>query len=333
MKKSLIYFSLFILHFSFCFAQDTLVLKTGQKISVKVISVVNEVVYSLPPDNKPISMNSSKVSYIKYSDGTIYHTDSFTSREEEKNSFQKKITPYLVVSWGVCQPFFSYGGSSYTTDYEEFEYSGYASGGTIYSLTAGIITLHGWEVTFMYSDYKLGFNSTGFLTENAAISLNNRILNDGSPAEVENAYTKNKYSINNSGWLIGISKNWGTPKLYYGLSMMAGQLITNLPALQGYCNMDANGLTPEVYTLNTASYQNTSFDFELGMHVTIKITHHIILRGDANIQISGSDMGTQFQFLNQDGKNMLSGSFGVTDEPTSVSVGLANATIGIGYQF
>jgi len=72
MKKYLLYFSLFILHISLCSAQDTIVLRTGIKTGVKVISVGDFVVFNQPPNHQDQRMENSKVAYIKYADGYIY---------------------------------------------------------------------------------------------------------------------------------------------------------------------------------------------------------------------------------------------------------------------
>ncbi|HTB31026.1 MAG TPA: hypothetical protein VK808_03320, partial [Bacteroidia bacterium] len=65
MKKYLLYFSLFILHISLCSAQDTIVLRTGIKTGVKVISVGDFVVFNQPPNHQDQRMENSKVAYIK----------------------------------------------------------------------------------------------------------------------------------------------------------------------------------------------------------------------------------------------------------------------------
>ncbi len=73
MKKYLLYFSLLVFHFSLCKAQDTLVYKTGEKVGVKVISINGgKVIYTLPPDEKQLSVNQAKLYYVKYKDGSRY---------------------------------------------------------------------------------------------------------------------------------------------------------------------------------------------------------------------------------------------------------------------
>ncbi len=71
--KYLLYFSLLVFHFSLCKAQDTLVYKTGEKVGVKVISINGgKVIYTLPPDEKQLSVNQAKLYYVKYKDGSRY---------------------------------------------------------------------------------------------------------------------------------------------------------------------------------------------------------------------------------------------------------------------
>jgi hypothetical protein len=81
MKKTLLYFSIFI--FSFCKAQDTLVYKGGQKVAVKVISVGDRVIYSMPPNGAPQSVSQSKLAYIKYKDGTRYTIQESVVNQED----------------------------------------------------------------------------------------------------------------------------------------------------------------------------------------------------------------------------------------------------------
>src|SRR5580692_7626127 len=73
MQKIVLYFSLFIFHFSLCFAQDTLVYKTGEKVAVKVFYVNGDkVIYTFPPGKKQEIVKLSELDYLKYEDGNKY---------------------------------------------------------------------------------------------------------------------------------------------------------------------------------------------------------------------------------------------------------------------
>ena len=64
---------LVVFSFSLCIAQDTLVYKTGEKIAIKVYSTDgNKIVYQKLQDDQKISVNASKIDYIKYADGSIF---------------------------------------------------------------------------------------------------------------------------------------------------------------------------------------------------------------------------------------------------------------------
>jgi hypothetical protein len=73
MKKTLVYFSIFIFGLSVCEAQDTLVYKTGEKVAVRIDSVGNkDIFYKAPTGSDQYKAGISQIYYIKYKDGTKY---------------------------------------------------------------------------------------------------------------------------------------------------------------------------------------------------------------------------------------------------------------------
>jgi hypothetical protein len=96
MKKLFLYFSLFIFSLSLCDAQDTLSLKNSRKLAVKVYSASgDEVIYTLPPDEKQHYISQSQIYFIKYADGyryTIQHED--INQNSNTNNVQNVQTAF-----------------------------------------------------------------------------------------------------------------------------------------------------------------------------------------------------------------------------------------------
>ncbi len=87
MKKYLLFFSLFVFHFSFCTAQDTLVFKTGDKVAVKIIYVgEQQVLYTIPKEERQLWVMSKELNVVKYADGKSY---SFIKVRKIKDSMRR----------------------------------------------------------------------------------------------------------------------------------------------------------------------------------------------------------------------------------------------------
>lgn len=333
MKKTLFCFLLFSFNFSLLQAQDTLFLRNGQKMGVKVVSVTDKVIYTVPPDDNPMYIKSSKVSYIKYKDGSIYTC--------KKNDSVKIVKPYLLVSSGLSSPFGSYSGNSYNNQDppEEYSYSGYASDGYTYGVTAGLNTKWGWEITAMFNEYKHPMDAAGFIQENAAIFMNGTYTstpNGDGIVTVNKSSTANKYYYNNSSFLIGITKNWGTPNVSLGISMMFGSLTSNLPDITSHVTYQIyNYPNTDTYQgyLNTVSNQEHHFDFDMNLHINVKVWMHIFARAMFDVQFSSTNTGTGYELINYNGNVVQQGAFGRFNEPTNLFIGTLNLTGGVGYEF
>jgi hypothetical protein len=106
MKKLFIYFSLFIFSFSLCSAQDTIVLKNGSKMAVKIVSVGDFVVFNQPPNQQDQRMDNSKIYYIKYADGskyTINLPDVFTKNGSFIYTFKDTIHKLFSITTDLAQ--------------------------------------------------------------------------------------------------------------------------------------------------------------------------------------------------------------------------------------
>src|ERR1700722_19651619 len=73
MKKLLLYFSLLLFNFSFCEAQDTIVLWSGEKIQTNITKMGNKIYYYEinDPDKLVTYIKKSEVHYIHYADGHL----------------------------------------------------------------------------------------------------------------------------------------------------------------------------------------------------------------------------------------------------------------------
>ena len=339
---------LFILLFPFFYAslvsaQDTIVLKTGQKKRVQIVSVGNEIVFKLPPSDTLRAYYPNEVGSIY----TITRPDnsapvplSVPVPGQSEEPVKKIIEPYMLVSGGGSFPVPNgYGGTpTYYFNYfsaQQSAYSGYALNGYTYGVTAGLKLTHGWEVMASYSQFVHGFDASGYLNENADIFINGHyIAGTGYPGD-DNAYTNNTYYYKNYCLLIGGAKNWGGQVVTFGVGMMLGEFTTNLPAMQGYYTTEQyvnGGYSPVNYYFNTNSNQVSKFDFELRMHVDVKVAHHIIIRGMADIHFSTTDLGTSYELLDTNGNKIVSGSFTYYNQNNSIYAGIGNLTIGVGYE-
>lgn len=324
MKKLLIYFSLLVLSSLLCQAQDTLVLRDGQKMVVKIISFTNKVVYSVPPSDKEIAISQSKIEYIKYSDGTkftIYHASESIHKE-----------PYIVMSAGYVQPSTSsgFGASTYNPDPEyRYAYSGYANTGEDVSLTGGFkISNNGWELTGMVSYIRNGINATGVLNETMAdfyLAIPN----------VYNLTAVGNYYYSNIPVLVGFTKNWGGNVVRVGMHMLGGVLITHTPGMTGdfttFPYTAGNYTVPYSFSLKSQTQANVIFD--MGFNLDITLSKQIFLRTGIDFELSGLDNHGEYEIQNLANGNVTSGTYkGSTNNPSSFLLRQINLSLGLGYK-
>lgn len=358
MKKLLIYFLLFIFHFSLLHAQDTLVLRNGQKMAAHVLfiayfsqpqdtsalrnqpapvtSIGYRIFYTIPPDTHKMSVRFSKVMYIKYKNGSIY-TIHTPPRDSDKTHI--KIEPYLIASGGFSRPwaFSGYGASSYYPEYDGYGYSGYASPGSGYSLSGGISIIRGWSVTGMFSYIRNPFDASGIMNETVA----DFYLNDNGIISIDNVDAIGNYYYNNYSILAGINKDWLWHKrVGLGIGMLFGRFITHTPALHGLATgyaMDGYNITQtpasDYFNMNSEVQNNPVT--ELNFHINAFITHHIFIRVLMEFQLTGLTNGGGYQIVDiNSGNTVYSGSYqGSGYSSSSFFVGLTDITIGVGYRF
>lgn len=320
MKKLLICFSLFVFHSSLCHAQDTIVLRDGQKMSVKIVSVNDFVIYTIPPGDKLLYFRRKKVRRIKYSDGVTY-TINDTVRPNWK--------PYILVSGGASLPTFNgYGGEQFSYNVEN-DYppltSGYAKNGSIFSITGGINFSPKWEITGMFSNIRNKFDAGPIMDEADDLSIHYI----GSINAIGNNYYYNNYS-----WLLGFTKNAEGKHVSFGFSLMVGELITTVPALHAtgvyYMTGPAGNQTTynSYFTMNSETQND--FSVEIGIHADVKIAQHIFLRAMADLQFSGLSEAGNYEITDVANGNMLySGAYAIP----GFFVSLFNTTVGLGYRF
>jgi hypothetical protein len=332
MKITLLYFSLFVFHSSLCVAQDTLVLKNGQKMAVKVIYVAPDIIYSIPPSDKQKLMWRSKVSYIKYSGGSIY-----TINTNANDSAWRKWKPYILVSGGLNKPwsFSGYGASSYYSNYDGYGYSGYASNGSDFSLTGGIKNYRGWELTGSFSYIRNQLDASGYMTETIA----DFFLSPNNIGHLNNVNAIGSYYYNNYALLAGITKSWGrAPNVSFGISLLFGDFITYTPALYGIASgYSYNGTNSVSDYFNMNSETQGNFIAEFGLHLDIPIEKHFFLRFLAEFQFSGLKNGGGYQYVDiTSGNTIYSGTYSGGANGFNYSsffVGLTDLTAGVGYKF
>lgn len=331
MKKKVIPVLLFLLlQISFCRAQnDTIVLRNGQKIGAKVISVSGFVIYSIPPSEKKLYFGRSKVNYIKYKDGSIY------TIKHNKDSI--KLKTYVAISGGASFPIFQgYGGHLYNNDPEEGEYSGFANNGTAFAITAGLKIYNGWELTGMLSYIRNSFDATGFMSETADMDIFNIQTLGFTTSDIK---AIGSYVYTNYSYLIGVTKSWKDKLGGVGFSLMIGDFIEYEPALHGIeetsYSFYSNGITyntnlGDEFNMNSETKKNLVL--ELNIHGDINITQHIFLRALVELEFTGITNSGGYQVI--DPAYTFSGVYSGANSyyPSQYNISLANAMLGIGYK-
>lgn len=335
MKKLLTVILFITLQFSFCLAQDTLVLRNGQRICVNVISVTDKVNYSIPPDDKQISIGISNITYIKYKSGFIYTLNRNIDTNKINNSRIKLSKPYFVISGGASVPFGGgYNGNTYavqdpTTGIYSYNYVGYANTGSVFSAITGVNIYAGWGLEGNFSFIRNQFDASGFMSEMASLSIDN---NKGGTwallfSPINNVTVYGSYYYNNYSCLFGITKDWDSKFGGIGFSLLMGALINEVPALHGIA-MYQNGLS---YYLNVSSETQRNFAIELGIHGDINITNRFFLLGLMELQFSEINYDESYQIVDMtNGNTINSGSF--MNIP-KFGLNVFNATLGVGYKF
>jgi len=345
MKKLIPFFIFIICCTPFCRAQDTLYLRDGSKMGVKIISADEQIVYSIPPSDSQRSISPSKVNYIKYKDGVRYTLSgrADTISEYKKNVSGVKIVckPYLLVSGGGSLPFYDYGTDVYGTQYvgyDEYQYQGYASHGYTVSLTGGLVFNQGWEVTGKFSYFNHGFDATGYMNQNAAFYLQNTYTNNGNEnILVNNVNAVGTYNYTITSALIGVTKSWQSGTVSFGISMMIGEMTSEIPAVQGIAQTDVGGSNNENCNLYIGSNQDIGFDFEMGAHMDVKISHRFFIRAMADIEMSRAVINSGYQLTDMSGNVLVTGNLGTLpysggDSIAGFGIGIANLTLGVGYE-
>jgi len=322
----LFYFSFLIFHSSLSFSQDTLVLRNGQKMGVKVIFLGYKLFYSIPSSEQKMSIGYSKVMYIKYGNGNIYTIN--TKERNPKDTIPVKLEPYILFSGGGSAPDPNgYGGSIFKFDPI---YSGYALGGYSTSVTGGFNFAMGWELTGQFSYMRNAIDATGFLNETTDMFIN-PIESPSYNNNISNPTAIGTYYYNNYSALLGISRNYGDKVVSMGFSLMFGDLVTSLSTIHGVTSND-------LYFLNLDAETHSDFAWEVGMHMDIKIAHHFFIRGMIDIQISSMTNGGGFQVGDlATGNTIYSGSYSgavnTNNYPSSFDIDLYNLRLGLGYKF
>jgi hypothetical protein len=346
MKNPLLYFLLFIFHFSFGQKQDTLFYTNGSKKAVKIVSVNNEITYGRPNTDSLWKASLSSVNYIKYSDGGIYRIGQapkatvtiYNAPSEDK----WKCVPYILVSGGTSSPFlFGYGNNVYAVQDDEtgnwsFNDAGYAKSGTTFSATAGLVIYHGWEITGTFSYFQNGIDATGYMNKTAALfidNLNRPTASESTCIPITNVSTTGTYTYTNYSILYGITKSWENKNVGFGLSFMLGDFINKTPEMTGVATYQTGYTYPYTntyYTLNINSQTQNNFAFEIGMHLDVKITKHLFLRGLLEYEYSTYSTGGSYQLVDMNsGNTFVSGGY----YGNNLNISLFNATAGVGYKF
>ncbi len=358
MKKLFLYFSfarrssfllaaagLFIFHSSFAQTHDTLFYKDGFKRAVQIIEVGREISYKVPPSDTIWTVERSRINYIKYENG-VYSVDqpkTYDNTTPWGHEFLKQMHPYILISVGASYPFpYGYGDNSFANQNDAGNWSfndvGYATGGSIYSVTTGLILYKGWEITGEFSRIQNGIDANGYINKPASLFLGTRNgwagASDPVFMPITNVNVIGSYKYNNYALLFGIGKNWESRRFGFGFSIMIGSFITQIPAMHGiatYNTYQYGTITSTTYYfLNTNSPSQKNFDFQLGMHLDIKITHHIFLRGLMEFQNSNYGTGGDYELT-----DMNNGSIFKSGEyyGNSLVIAIFNFTAGLGYKF
>lgn len=256
MCKGAIYFSLFIFHSSLCLAQDTLVLKNGQKMGVKVISVVDRIQYSIPPDTKQLSIGFSNVNYIKYKDGSVYHVEQAVEDVQSKNNYSGNDTisklfsittdlaqyilfqPNIGVEYRINARFYAGINVGLVEPSSSFAVNPIANGqftnpGTVYS---------GYAVR-LYLKMFLSKRHIGYVSVQGvykSLSFNNVNFYD----QYGDAYGNN-YTMSEHATTLGID-------LFHGMELIRGKSIFNLDVFYGF------GIHSRIrnYTISNQSFES-----------------------------------------------------------------------------
>jgi hypothetical protein len=247
---------------------------------------------------------------------------------------------YIMLSGGFSQPNGNdYGGSYYSIMGDPYPHSGYASSGTSFSLLSGIDIWRGWGLEGMFSLYRHRFDATGFFNQEGAFMDDEIINNNNTSIYFNNTMATGTYSYSLYSFLLGITKDWKFGIVRIGASMMAGKLTTTRPDIQGTADIsvyDGGNFKSGNYNWNIDSYSESDFLFDMGMHCSISFTKHFFVRSDINLQVSSfSELGN-FEITDMNGNTLwdhnLPSSYRYLGTP-GLSVGLANATLGVGYRF
>lgn len=339
---------LFIFHSSFSQTLDSLFYKDGFKRAVKILYVGKQITYTVPPDASQWQVSKDKINYIKYANGAIYSFDkpkTISDTKQDDSDFIKDVHPYILVSAGACTPSLNgYGSNSYiivddATGNVTLNDAGYAQNGHVFSLTAGVVLYHGWEMSVMFNTIQNGLDVSGFMNYTAAmvIGTRNPQSSAGSPTfmPISNVNASGTDYYNNYSILYGVSKNWEGKELVFGISLMAGAFITNIPAMQGIATYNTYDQYDRIisstnYYLNTNSSAQTNFDFELSMHLDIKLSPHFFLRGLMEFQNSSYNADGSYQLMDMNtGSIFKSGGY----YGKSLDIAIFNFTGGLGYKF
>src|ERR1700677_1364811 len=232
-------------------------------MGVKVISVVDQVIYAGISDDRQQAIALSKINYIKYKDGSTYTVSNDV--EGPVDIAKVEWTPYISVSGGLSIPIpGGYGGSSNTAYNSGDGYSGYAITGGLFSATAGLKIYNGWEFTGMFSYIQNQFDATKVMTETFEQFIDYYYYND-----IQGVNTTGNYHYTDYSYLLGVTKNWECRNGEFGISMMMGAFVNNIPAIQGtgiddiYSSYNGS-YSYENCNITLSSQTKSTFVFEFG---------------------------------------------------------------------
>jgi hypothetical protein len=301
---------------------DTIVLRHGPKMGVKIISFGDKIVYTLPQNSTEYFIWRSHIKYIKYADGAIYTVAGARDSAIGSHKF------YISITGGVNMPFFQgYGGNSYNDDDVEYAYSGYAYNGSAFCATSGFKFYSGWEITGKFSYLQNGFDPNGVYDETYDIFIRNTLPGGLAYYPMPGGSISGNYSYSNYAILAGFTKNTEDKYGGFGFNILAGQLITYRPAVYGTSGNN--------YTMNLLAETHSNFIVDLGMHLDAKIVKHIFFRASLDLLLSGVTNGGTYQLVdNSTGKVIYSNNYsGNSNYPSFYNIDLITATLGLGYEF
>jgi hypothetical protein len=273
-KLPLLYLSLFILSFSLCQAQDTLVFIKGGRQVVKISYVGyagEKIIYSIPPSDNEMYVSRDKVWYIKYANGSIYTIKQVVNAEDTA----KLPIVNLAFNAGGSSPLGGYG-SSFNNPYDN-EWAGFARGGITANLTLNFrLGREGASFTFMCDLIHHPFDVAELLNENPYLMNEKTGYFLNAPVFHYNGLA----AYNHYAFLGGFTKTWynSSKRTYVGLRFLAGAFFFNFPKLSGTCITQVTNSSNQTinydYNWNTNNQINSEGVMQFGLVFGEYLTKH-----------------------------------------------------------